>query len=88
MSAGAKCLCQSCTIRSLMGPAVLITIGVLYLLQEVHAGWPRFESTWPVILLVVGLIQLGSAMASHEGHVKPVIPTPEAPPQSYPPQER
>jgi len=81
-------------IRSLMGPAVLITIGVLYLLQEVHGGWLRFEQTFPVILLVIGAIQLGSAMASREGHIEPVVPAgispgapppPATPPQSYPP---
>jgi len=42
--------------RSIAGPAVLITIGVLSLLDNLHGpGWDR---TWPVILLVVGIIKL------------------------------
>jgi TM2 domain-containing membrane protein YozV len=42
--------------RSMTGPAVLMTIGVLSLLDNLHGpGWDR---TWPVILLVIGVIQL------------------------------
>ncbi len=42
--------------RSIAGPALLITIGVLSLLDNLHGpGWDR---TWPVILLVIGIIKL------------------------------
>ena len=64
-----KCHCQSCTIRSLVGPAVVITLGVLWLLHEVHGGRLYFGSTWPVILIVIGLVHLASSMASREGHI-------------------
>ena len=57
MAAQSKCHCQSCTIRGLMGPAVVITVGVLWLLNEVHGGRLYFGSTWPVILIVIGLLQ-------------------------------
>ena len=80
MAAQLKCHCQSCTIRGLMGPAVVITLGVLWLLNEVHGGRFYFGSTWPVILIVIGLVHLASSMASREGHVNP------APPLSAPPQ--
>ncbi|HXH66560.1 MAG TPA: DUF5668 domain-containing protein [Candidatus Limnocylindrales bacterium] len=69
MGAQQKCHCQSCTIRGLMGPAVVITVGVLWLLNEVHGGRFYFGSTWPVILIVIGLVHLASAMASREGHL-------------------
>lgn len=96
MSNGVKCRCQSCMIRGLIGPAVLITIGVLYLLNEVRGGMLRFEHTFPVILLVIGVIQLAAAMAPRDGHIDrtlpaeppPVAPAPTAPPpQSYPPRQ-
>lgn len=42
--------------RSISGPAILVTIGVLSLLDNLHGpGWDR---TWPVILLVIGVIKL------------------------------
>ena len=31
-----RCRCPRCTIRGLMGPAVIITIGVLFLLNEMR----------------------------------------------------
>jgi hypothetical protein len=84
MAAQLKCHCQSCTIRGLVGPAVVITVGVLWLLHESHGGRFYFGSTWPVILIVIGLLHLASSMASREGHVNPpplsVPPGPPAPP--------
>jgi len=74
-----KCSCQSCTIRSFAGPAVVITLGVLWLLNEVHGGNFYFGNTWPVLLIVIGLLHLASSMASREGHVSSL------PPQSAPP---
>lgn len=69
-----------------MGPAVVITLGVLWLLSETHGGRFYFWSTSPVILIVIGVLHLASSMASHEGHIEPT-PTgaplaPPAPPAS------
>ena len=84
MAAQLKCHCQSCTIRSLVGPAVVIALGVLWLLHEVHGGRFYFGSTWPLLLIVIGLIHLASSMASRDGHVSSVPPpgAPPAPPSS------
>ncbi len=41
------CHCPRCTIRGLMGPAVLITIGVLFLLHEVRGAFFDFSNTYP-----------------------------------------
>lgn len=87
MSSHVKCNCQSCTIRGFVGPAVVITLGALLLLHEVHGGRFYFGSTWPVILIVIGLLHLASSMASREGHVvtQPPLAPPPAPPVPPPP---
>jgi LiaI-LiaF-like transmembrane region len=72
-------------MRSLTGPAIVITIGLLFLLHQVHGGHFYFGNTWPILLLVIGLLQLGSALASREGHIEPVPPT--APPPAVPPAD-
>ena len=49
-----------------MGPAVLITIGTLSLLDAVSSfGWHR---TWPVFILVIGVVKLLESNASMKGH--------------------
>jgi hypothetical protein len=68
-------------MRGLTGPAIVITIGVLFLLHEVADGRFDFGSTWPVLLVVVGLLQLASSFASREGHVDAQPPLPGVPPQ-------
>lgn len=82
MSDRIRCRCQSCTIQSLMGPAIITTIGVLFLLNSLRGGYLSFGHTWPVILLVIGLIKLASALAPKEGHISdaPVSAPPAAPP--------
>jgi hypothetical protein len=89
MSAQTRCRCQSCTIRGMMGPAILITLGILFLLHQVRGGHFDFGNTWPVLLLVIGLLLLASSMAPRDGHIEP---TPDStrtntpPPPSVPPQ--
>ena len=55
-----------CRTRHLMGPAMMITVGALFLLE--NTGIAYFDRTWPVILLVIGLIKLLQNNASTEGH--------------------
>jgi hypothetical protein len=73
-----RCNCQRCSIRGLMGPAILITIGVLFLVQQSHWAY-RFGRTWPVILLVIGVVKLAEALASDAGHGTQQIPPPGPP---------
>ncbi|HKV63722.1 MAG TPA: DUF5668 domain-containing protein [Candidatus Acidoferrum sp.] len=82
MSNRVRCACRRCTIRGLMGPAIIITIGVLFLLNEVSRGSFSFDNTYPVILIVIGLISLAAAASSPEGHISGQVPpaTPVAPP--------
>ncbi len=72
-----------------MGPAVIITVGVLFLLEQTHSGF-RFGQMWPVILVVIGVVSLASALAPMDGHISstavpPVTPVPPVPP-AVPPQ--
>jgi hypothetical protein len=68
------CNCQRCQSRCLMGPAMVVTVGVLMLLAETTRF--GFHYTWPVFLLVVGGVRLAQANASTEGHIE----TPPVPP--------
>jgi cell wall-active antibiotic response 4TMS protein YvqF len=95
MSDRIRCNCRRCTTRSLMGPAIIITVGVLFLLDQMRGGYFSFNNTWPVILLVIGAIQLMCALSPTEGHigngyVPPTSPgaMPPAPPNSLPGQGR
>jgi hypothetical protein len=88
------CQCARCRSRRIMGPAMMVTIGFLFLLESLHVA--NFGRTWPVILLVIGGIRLMQGSASLEGHVAqglsspggpipPVPPVPPVPPSSVPP---
>jgi len=77
MANGTKCACQRCSRRGLMGPVVLITIGALFLLQQMHVA--SFNRLWPVILLVIGVVKLLQETASTDGHEGSQPPPPPAP---------
>jgi hypothetical protein len=83
MSDRIRCNCRRCTIRSLMGPAVIITVGVLFLLEQTRSGF-SFGQTWPVILVVIGIISLASAMAPMDGHISSSNTVPPVPPAGTP----
>jgi hypothetical protein len=87
MSNTAGCQCQSCTVRHMGGAAAVITIGILLLLHELHGGNLGLQYTWPVILLVQGVIHLASAFAPRDGHIEaPVTAVPPAPAPPVAPQ--
>lgn len=65
-----------------MGPAVVITIGVLFLLHEMRDGSFDFGNTYPFILIVIGGILLAASVAPMTGHVEAATPPPGAPPAS------
>jgi Domain of unknown function (DUF5668) len=83
MSDRVRCHCPRCTIRGLMGPGILVTLGVLFLLDQMHGGYFDFSSTWPVILIVIGVISLASSLAPTDGHINGQVST--APPGTAPP---
>jgi len=46
----------ACCNRGLTGPVVLVTIGILTLME--HLGGPRWHRTWPILLLAIGIVKL------------------------------
>jgi hypothetical protein len=82
---GRGCTCDRCRMRKIMGPAMLVTIGMLFLLQSLNVS--SFDRTWPAILLVVGIVKLLQSNASSAGHIGPLPPASPiiAPPPPAPP---
>lgn len=71
-----RCYCERCRTRCLMWPAILVTFGLLSLLEEfTRFDWNR---TWPVLILVIGIVMLLRSNASWQGHVQ--VPPSDAPP--------
>jgi hypothetical protein len=63
------CSCSRCSTRSLMGPAVLITLGLLFLLANM-TDYP-FERTWPILLIVIGAVKVVRYVIPDDGHLNP-----------------
>jgi len=57
-----------------MGPVVLVTLGVLFLLSEFQVV--GFGHTWPILLIAIGLVKVLCSGASAEGHVSPYYQQP------------
>jgi hypothetical protein len=70
-----------CAIR---GPVMLITIGALFAFNNFTPY--GFGSTWPVLLIVFGLLSLACRGANPAPHAEtPAGTPPPAPPYGYPP---
>ncbi len=68
MAGGTKCNCPRCRLDGIMGPVVLITIGALFMIQQMSFRW-HFDDLWPVLLIVIGLVRIAQATAPMTGHV-------------------
>ncbi len=81
------CVCERCRTRKLLGPSILVTLGVLFLLENVSEV--GFGKTWPALLLVIGVVKLMQSNASADGHVGAlppgVYPNIPSPPNVPPP---
>lgn len=62
-------------IRAVRGPVVLITVGGLFALQQ--SGILPFSETWPLILIVLGVLKLLERLV--------VPPMPRPGPGAWPP---
>lgn len=72
-------------LGAVRGPVILITIGVLFALNNFTQY--GFQSTWPVILIVVGLLSLaGRGLAPATPVPPPYAPAPGYQPPYVPPE--
>ncbi len=80
-----RCGCTRCVTRCLMGPVMVLTTGLIFLLDSMNIA--SVDRTWPAWLLAVGIIKLLQSSASSAGHVGPLPPAPPvaAPPPPYTP---
>jgi len=62
-------------VQAIRGPILLITIGVLFAMHQ--AGTLSFAQTWPLIIIVIGLMKLAERM------VLPSAPPPPPPGGQY-----
>lgn len=62
-----KCNCAQCRCRGLMGPVVLITLGLLFLIGQY--GTYSFGQLWPILLIVIGAMKVAESLVSSAGHV-------------------
>lgn len=63
-----SCSCARCRCTGYLGPIVLITLGVLFLIDQYTMY--SFSSTWPALLIVVGIVKLLQWNAPTTGHVE------------------
>jgi len=70
-------------VRAINGPVILITIGVLFAFDRFTDF--RFSQTWPVLLIVVGLLRLagGGRRRQYRDFPPPPPPPPSGPPPNY-----
>src|SRR5437868_2358386 len=66
------CHCMRCQTSCLMGPAVLLTLGVLFLLDGFLGI--DFSRTWPALLIVIGGVKFLQISGSTDEHVGPGEP--------------
>jgi uncharacterized membrane protein YhhN len=68
-------------VNALRGPVIMITIGVLFLLDNLTSF--QIGQTWPIFLIVLGVMAL--AGGSRRRYIPPAPVTPQFP-GSFPPE--
>lgn len=64
--------------QAIRGPILLITIGVLFAIQQ--AGVLGFGHTWPFLIIVIGILKLIERMLAPAPQAVPPPAPPQAPP--------
>jgi hypothetical protein len=72
------CHCVACTAVSMTGPALVVTVGIMGLLHEFSRF--GFGETWPLLLIVFGVLKFLQITGSREGHIGPGSPPVGTPP--------
>jgi len=65
-------------LRSIKGPIIMITVGVLFAADRFTDY--HFHQTWPVLLIVIGLMQLLGGRRRRADYYPPPAPPPIATP--------
>lgn len=66
-------------VQAIRGPILLITIGVLFALEQ--AGVIGFTRTWPLIIIVIGVMKLFERLVAPPPAMSPpMMPPPMGPP--------
>jgi len=47
-------------VSAIRGPVILITLGTLIAIE--HAGGMRFSRTWPILIIIFGVLKLAEYM--------------------------
>ncbi len=66
-----NCGCMRCRYRGTMWGVVFITGGVLLFLNTLDIGGLDAYHTWPILLIVIGVMLMLQRTASTDGHVQP-----------------
>ncbi|MBM3727949.1 MAG: hypothetical protein FJW40_21300 [Acidobacteria bacterium] len=53
-------------LGAVRGPIVLITLGILFALDVTFDAF-HFRHTWPVLIIVIGVLKLAESMGSRAG---------------------
>ncbi|HWF10538.1 MAG TPA: DUF5668 domain-containing protein [Bryobacteraceae bacterium] len=70
-------------VRAIQGPVILITVGILLAFDRFTEF--RFSQTWPVLLIVIGLVKLaGGGRGGRRGYFRNAPPPPPPPPYQGP----
>lgn len=72
-----------CSTGALMGPAMVLTTGILFMLESLHIA--DLDRTWPAWILVVGIVKLLQSSASSAGRHMGPPPPPAVGPMPPPP---
>ncbi len=67
-----NCRCMRCMSHTLMGAAMIITVGVVALLDNFRVIY--WHDSWPLFLIVVGALLIARNNASTAGHIQPGTP--------------
>jgi len=73
---------SSDVVRATRGPLMLITLGTLIAVD--HFGMLSFTTTWPVLVIVFGVLKLAERMLREPAYAQP-YPNPQAPYPQQPP---
>lgn len=57
-------------VQAIRGPILLITLGVLFAIQQ--AGFISLYRTWPLIIIMIGILKLIERMAVQHPSTTPV----------------